>query len=1002
MICKKNCYKDRVRKMRNVLMKEKLLDAEKDVTKCKVELNRRYNDYHTLVIRNSFVDLEFRNLLKSENNRVWQSGLGDNKRKMEHLKKKNQDKQPEVGGGIRNIVYRERDLVELENTTSGTGGNEPRIYGGAVIGDNATTLLKKDPNFMILKGIDETEVEVEIEKGMAKARYEFMSGDPTEEHTASNKTLNYANLRATDIPTVQRIYPPAPGTIKQEKILENLKENLLNTVKDYKKLHCDGEGRFKETNLSKEETRGLKEIKAKVKRKEIVVFSTDKSGRFSIDTPENYVEAVKPHTANDEEIESEKVKKIETKVNQHMRQFNKMFQVGSAHGHEDRVTAATLSTNTPPPPIYGLRKDHKTTVDKEKGPPVRPVCGAKESPNSRLSNFLSRIVNDYADSVNIETECRSSEQMKAEFEEYNKLERSIKKECCIVSMDVKALYPSMEWNEIEKSVREMVENSERDIENVNWIEVGKYLAVIMSEEEIEREGLRRVIPERRGETNRKITVAYLADKKNEDKWMQARAPGSRQKKKMLGIAISRGVRTCMENHVYCMGDKIFLQKAGGPIGLELTGAVSRAFMARWDRLYLEKVRKAGGDMKLFERYVDDSNQIGVAPPVGAKYDPGVGKIVTRYEEGDESIPSDERLARVLLDIANSIMPCVQMEADWPSKNEDRRMPILDMKVWMGKEGDVIYSHYEKPVSSKTVLHSRSAHPTSCKRSVHTQEILRRLLNCSKKLDWESDTAPVVGEYMRRMRKAGYTERYREGVLRQALAIHDTKWKDHHEGKRPIFRRKDYNREDQKRAKESKRHNWAKKGGYLAPIFVPATPGSKLLKMMKERAKETEKEGIRFNLIEAGGTTIRREIQKSNPTATPGCSKVDCWCCKEERGGGGPCHKSNVNYVVKCKLCPAEREAMYVGETARNLYTRMGEHANSKGEGSFMMKHMADQHEGMERKFQAKVVKTNTDCLTRQVREGVLIANYGTKYKLLNTKSEWHQPSLYKIQCETIK
>ena len=253
-----------------------------------------------------------------------------------------------------------------------------------------------------------------------------------------------------------------------------------------------------------------------------------------------------------------------------------------------------------------------------------------------------------------------------------------------------------------------------------------------------------------------------------------------------------------------------------------------------------------------------------------------------------------------------------------------------------------------------------------------------------------------------MRKAGYTERYREGVLRQALAIHDTKWKDHHEGKRPIFRRKDYMREDQKRAKESKRHNWAKKGGYLAPIFVPATASSKLLKMMKERAKETEKEGIRFNLIEAGGTTIRREIQKSNPTATPGCSKVDCWCCKEERGGGGPCHKSNVNYVVKCKLCPAEREAVYVGETARNLYTRMGEHANSKGEGSFMMKHMADQHEGMERKFQAKVVKTNTDCLTRQVREGVLIANYGTKYKLLNTKSEWHQPSLYKIQCEITK
>ena len=73
--------------------------------------------------------------------------------------------------------------------------------------------------------------------------------------------------------------------------------------------------------------------------------------------------------------------------------------------------------------------------------------------------------------------------------------------------------------------------------------------------------------------------------------------------------------------------------------------------------------------------------------------------------------------------------------------------------------------------------------------------------------------------------------------------------------------------------------------------------------------------------------------------------------------------------------------MHVGETSRNIYTRMVEHTNSNREGSFITKHMAYQHEDMERKFQAKVVKTNTDCLTRQLREGVLISNYGTKYRL---------------------
>ena len=511
-----------------------------------------------------------------------------------------------------------------------------------------------------------------------------------------------------------------------------------------------------------------------------------------------------------------------------------------------------------------------------------------------------------------------------------------------------------------------------------------------------------VIPRRKNETNRRISVAYLADKKNDDKWTIARKPGLRQRKKMLAIAVAEGVKTCMENHVYCIGDRVFLQSAGGPIGLELTGAVSRPFMARWDRLYLEKVKQAGGKMMMFERYVDDSNQVGVTPPIGAKYDKECNRITVSTEQQNSDMEPDERLARVLLDIANSIMKCVQMEADWPSKNNDRKMPILDMKTWTNARGTVMYQHYEKPVSSKTVLHSKSAHPATCKRSVHTQEILRRLMNSSIRLDWEIETAPTITDYMIRMSKAGYGERYREGVLRQALAIYDKKWKDHHEGNRPIFRAKEYQKEERKKEKERKRYDWAKKGGCLAPIFVPATPDSRLLKMMRKAAEETEKKGVKFNMVEMGGRTIKSELQRSNPTATPGCTKADCPCCEDERGKGGQCHRNNVNYKVTCELCPKGEEFLYIGETARNLYTRMNEHVSNKGEGSFMTRHMSECHEGSERKFVAQVTKTNKDCLSRQVREGVHIQRYGFQHRLMNTKSEWHQPSLYRVQSEVVR
>ena len=148
-------------------------------------------------------------------------------------------------------------------------------------------------------------------------------------------------------------------------------------------------------------------------------------------------------------------------------------------------------------------------------------------------------------------------------------------------------------------------------------------------------------------------------------------------------------------------------------------------------------------MKVYERYVDDSNQVAVVPPVGARYDEERKKVVMEDGQTDGTQGDDERLASILKDIANSIMPCIQMEADWPSKNPDGRLPILDMKVWTDGEGCIRYTHYEKPMATKSILHTKSAHTESCKRSVHTQEVLRRLLNCSQELDWKEEIAPVA-------------------------------------------------------------------------------------------------------------------------------------------------------------------------------------------------------------------------------------------------------------------
>ena len=138
-------------------------------------------------------------------------------------------------------------------------------------------------------------------------------------------------------------------------------------------------------------------------------------------------------------------------------------------------------------------------------------------------------------------------------------------------------------------------------------------------------------------------------------------------------------------------------------------------------------------------------------------------------------PNSDRLQRrPLVPIANSIVPGIVMEYDTPSRNTDKKMPILDMKVWVDKEGFVLYQHYEKEVTKKAVLHSQSAHPSSCKRSIHTQEVIRRLLNSSNRIDWKTEVAPIITSYMKRMEKAGYKEQYRKSVLQHAIEIYDRK------------------------------------------------------------------------------------------------------------------------------------------------------------------------------------------------------------------------------------
>ena len=92
--------------------------------------------------------------------------------------------------------------------------------------------------------------------------------------------------------------------------MQNIKDKMLNAVKDYKEKHCNNKGVIKMKNISKSEEEGLEILRNRIKDKEVVVFESDKTGHFTADTVENYERSLRDHIQNDSKINKKKTKVI--------------------------------------------------------------------------------------------------------------------------------------------------------------------------------------------------------------------------------------------------------------------------------------------------------------------------------------------------------------------------------------------------------------------------------------------------------------------------------------------------------------------------------------------------------------------------------------------------------------------------------------------------------------------------------------------------------------------
>ena len=117
----------------------------------------------------------------------------------------------------------------------------------------------------------------------------------TEYHyDVDSNEFDFRKLRPTDLPFNKQIFMPQNDNdrevVEEEIQLAILSRELEKATDVFVSTHKV------KPNITEQEQKGLKSLR---KRKDVVVFQTDKSSRFSVDSRDNYIAACEKHTEKD-------------------------------------------------------------------------------------------------------------------------------------------------------------------------------------------------------------------------------------------------------------------------------------------------------------------------------------------------------------------------------------------------------------------------------------------------------------------------------------------------------------------------------------------------------------------------------------------------------------------------------------------------------------------------------------------------------------------------------
>ena len=179
---------------------------------------------------------------------------------------------------------------------------------------------------------------------------------------------------------------------------------------------------------------------------------------------------------------------------------------------------------------------------------------------------------------------------------------------------------------------------------------------------------------------------------------------SLEKRMIVATMVQIGVITMFNTHVYSFNGELFLQKAGGPIGLRSTYAVARVAMNYWDSKWMETMRENNVRIRAGDRYMDDIRAFLNSIKEGWRWHEGHLCWTETWKNEDQKAGESgtRRTSNVLIPSMNSVLSFLNFTSEIHEDFEDNKLPSLDTNIWV--EGlTILFEHYGKPMSTNLVV-----------------------------------------------------------------------------------------------------------------------------------------------------------------------------------------------------------------------------------------------------------------------------------------------------------